>query len=82
MPASLDQLGPMWPAGAVTVPGTPGEAPRPVTVTVSMKSEPLPGLRRRAALLGTLAATPAGATEELVPSGKACGRYVDWYSNG
>jgi hypothetical protein len=30
-------------------------------------------------LLGSLALTPAGEHDRIVPLRAACGRYVDWY---
>jgi hypothetical protein len=30
-------------------------------------------------LLGSLAFTPAGERDRIVPLRAACGRYVDWY---
>lgn len=73
--ASLDRPGPRWPIGEVTV---RGEGPTTVTFTVP---NPLlaPGI-----LLAEIVSIVAtrDAKTHLIPVGRACGRYVDWYRRG
>lgn len=75
VPGSLDRPGPRWPLGQVTV---RGDEPTPVTLTVA---NPLlaPGILL--AEIGSIVATPDAKTH-VIPVGKACGRYVDWYRSG
>jgi hypothetical protein len=80
LPSNLDRIGPLWPAATITVAGRPGGAPQPVTVRISMPAEPLPGLRRRVARLGRLAAAAARPSPRHMPMRRACGRYVDWFA--
>ena len=71
VPANLDRVGSFWSAGEVTGGGT-------ARITISMPGEALPGLRRRTALLGRLAATRVDTEPQRLPLRRACGRYADW----
>jgi hypothetical protein len=88
IPANLDYRGttPFYAAGRLRV-----DRAGPVTFSVSVQRPPLVGRLLGAnsvAHLGSLALTPAGpsgstvipgAGEQVVPSKKAVGRYVDWF---
>jgi hypothetical protein len=83
LPPNSARLGPYWPLGTVDL-----DHGVKVPVTVNVVERPF--LRRLLggpppfrlgpeALVGIMAAVPAGRNRERVPLSEACGRLVDWY---
>jgi hypothetical protein len=72
LPGSLDRLGPRLPIGRLTVRG--GQS----TVLDFRVGDTLLAPNTPVTDLHTVVATPV-APEQIVPIGRACGRYVDWY---
>ena len=72
---NLDRGGPRWPIGPIDV---RSDAPTVLTFhaedTLLAPNIPVAGL-------GSIVATP-DRPERIVPVGRACGRYVDWYRPG
>jgi hypothetical protein len=69
---SLDGPGAFWLIGTFSSRGGP--------TRVDIHAESAPPLATfRTVLLGSLAFTPAGEHDRIVPLRAACGRYVDWY---
>jgi hypothetical protein len=88
LPANLDYRGsvPYYPVGELTV-----DRRGPVRFTVDVEAPPLAGRllgTKSQAHLGAIAASPAGSggpipgeAERVIPSRRACGRYVDWFTS-
>jgi hypothetical protein len=69
---SLEAPGAFWPIGTFVSAGGP--------TRVHIHADDAPPLAAfRTVLLGSLAFTPAGEHDRIVPLRAACGRYVDWY---
>jgi hypothetical protein len=73
LPANLDRGGPRLPIGRITV-----RCRRPLAVSFHVE-DTLLALSTAVATFNHVVATPAGSVVHIVPIGRACGRYVDWY---
>jgi hypothetical protein len=72
---SLEAPGAFWRVGTFATGGGP--------TRVAIHADDAPPLAAfKAVLLGSLAFTPAGERDRVVPLRAACGRYVDWYQPG
>lgn len=73
LPANLERPGPRLPIGRIAI-------GRPQTVTVSFHvGSSLLAEPTTAAIFEYVIAVRAGERDRIVPVGRACGRYVDWY---
>lgn len=72
LPPSLDRPGPRWPIGTITVDGR-----EPTVIDFSVE-DPFFAPSTPVTDLGMIFATP-DERDRLIPVGRACGRYVDWY---
>ncbi len=72
LPATLDRLGPYWPAGNLTV-----RQPGSIALSIAADSPPIPSPDAGTPPV-TVALTPV-APSSTIPLRDACGRYVDWY---
>lgn len=71
--ANLDRVGPRLPIGRVTV---RRQRPLPITFEVDDTALAPP---TAVAIFNRVVATPAWRPGRIVPIGRACGKYVDWY---
>lgn len=72
LPASLDREGPRLPIGQLRL-----DRPRRVKIAFHVGDSWL--APPSSASIGYVAAIPLGGKDRIVPIGRACGRYVDWY---
>jgi hypothetical protein len=73
LPANLDRGGPRLPIGRITI-----RSRRPLPVSFHVE-DTLLAPSTAVATFNHVVATPAGSVVHVVPIGRACGRYVDWY---
>jgi hypothetical protein len=73
LPANLDRPGPRLPIGRITV-----HRRQPLSITFRVEDTAL-APATAIATFNRVVATPAGSTDRVVPIGRACGKYVDWY---
>ena len=71
--ANLDRAGPRLPIGRVAV-RRPGPLPISFEVDDTALAPPT-----ALAIFNRVVATPVGTAVRIVPIGRACGKYVDWY---
>jgi hypothetical protein len=71
--ANLDRAGPRLPIGRVAV-----RRPRPLPISFEVDDTAL-APPTAFAIFNRVVATPTGAHDRIVPIGRACGKYVDWY---
>jgi hypothetical protein len=75
LPANLDRAGPRLPIGRLVV-----HRRHPRTLSFHVEDTAL-APATATAIFNHLVATPAGG-DRVVPIGRACGKYVDWYRSG
>jgi hypothetical protein len=73
LPANLERPGPRLPVGRLVV-----RRPGPLSVFFHVEDTPL-APATAVATFNHLVLTPAGSAEHVIPIGRACGQYVDWY---